>query len=131
MTTAERWSLTAGDFQAATTQGLDEFVPASDDVMESKPGHPASWDDWLRSARCGINAWALVYGEEWRKPLTQCIDGLERLHEEHPTIFPKAVVQDTWEELHWRCWEELKEIARALKRPEREVRRAEREEERR
>ena len=45
-----------------------------------------------------------------------CLEGLERLHDDHPTVFPKPIIQDTWEELHWRFWEELKEVMRALKR---------------
>eukprot|EP00972_Heterocapsa_arctica_P063249 9330818-Heterocapsa_arctica.AAC.1 len=38
------------------------------------------------------------------------------MQEEHPTAFPRAAVQDFWEELHWRFWEELKETLRQLKR---------------
>ena len=48
--------------------------------------------------------------------MTGCLEGLERLHDDHPTVFPKPIIQDTWEELHWRFWEELKEVMRALKR---------------
>ena len=48
--------------------------------------------------------------------MTGCLEGLERLHDDHPTVFPQPIIQDTWEELHWRFWEELKEVMRALKR---------------
>ena len=90
----EKWSLTAADFPGATTQELDDHLVPQDDTLEARPRNPATWDDWLRRARRGINVWSLVYGEEWRRPLTACLEGLERLHEEHPTVFPQYVIQD-------------------------------------
>jgi hypothetical protein len=96
---AEKYALSAADFPAATTQELDEFVVPSDDTPEVRPRPPATWDDWLRRTRCIVNLWALVYGEEWRPVMSQCANDLERLHEDHPTVFPKDIIMDVWEEL--------------------------------
>jgi len=112
---AEKHCLTASDFTAHTAQELDEFTVPSDDAAEQRPRPPATWDDWLRRVKRAIGIWALVYGEEWRPQLTACIDGLERLGDEHPTIFPREALKDIWEELAWRFWEELKEVLRRLK----------------
>ena len=112
---AEGYALTAGDFPAATTQELDEFMVPSGDTPEARPRPPATWDDWLRRVRRIVNLWVLVYGEEWRAVMAQCTADLERLHEEHPTTFPREVIKDIWEELCWRFWEELRETLRALR----------------
>ena len=106
--TAEKYSLTAGDFVGATAQELDEFIVPGDDNPEQRPRHPITWDDWLRRARRAVNIWALVYGEEWRGPLGKCLADLEQIQEDHPTVFPREVVMDIWEELHWRFWEEIR-----------------------
>ena len=47
--------------------------------------------------------------------MMQCAADLERLHDEHPTTFPREVLKDIWEELCWRFWEELRETLRSLK----------------
>ena len=99
VTSAEAWALTAADFPGATTQQLDEFFVPSDDTMEPKPRPPVTWDDWLRRTRRSANIWSLVYGEEWRAPLSKCLADLEAMHEDHPTVFPKDVIMDLWEEL--------------------------------
>ena len=62
-----------------------------------------------------MNLWALVYGEEWRPVMTQCAADLEKLHDDHPTVFPKEIIKNMWEELCWRFWEELRETLRALR----------------
>ena len=112
---AEGYAMTAGDFPAATTQELDEFMVPSGDTPEAKPRPPATWDDWLRRVRRAVNLWALVYGEEWRPVMTQCATKLEQMHDDHPTTFPREVIKDIWEELCWRFWEELRETLRALR----------------
>ena len=48
--------------------------------------------------------------------MAECLDKLEQMQEKNPTVFPKLVIQDLWEELHWRFWEELREQLRMIKR---------------
>ena len=97
---AEAWALTAADFPGATTQQLDEFFVPGDDTMEPKPRPPVTWGDWLRRTRRSANIWSLVYGDEWRAPLSKCLADLEAMHEDHPMVFPKDVIMDLWEELN-------------------------------
>jgi len=112
---ADKHSLTAGDFPHHTAQELDDYVVATDDTPEPRPRLPATWGDWLRRTKREANIFALVYGEEWRTPLGECLRILEGMNDDSPDVFPREVVKDIWEELMWRFWEELKEVLRQLK----------------
>ena len=94
--------LSVADFPAVSAHELDDYVVPTSETMEGKPKFPPTWDDWLRRARRGINAFALIYGEAHRGRLSTCLDELERMQEENPTMLPRPVVHDIWEELHWR-----------------------------
>ena len=48
--------------------------------------------------------------------MTACLEELAALQEEQPTMLPRQVAQDIWEELHWRFWEEVREALRQMRR---------------
>jgi len=114
--TLEPHALGAADFTSTTAQEMDEFVVPTNDTAEARPRPAATWDEWLRRARRGVNVFAMVYGEEHRPKMMACLEELAALQEEQPTMLPKQVAQDIWEELHWRFWEEVREALRQMRR---------------
>ncbi len=90
---------------APNTQEVDEFALPSDDAPEPRPRPPAAWDGWLRRTRRIVNLWALVYDDEWCLGMSQRVASLERLHEDHPTVFPDELIMDVREEFCWRFLE--------------------------
>ena len=60
--------------------------------------------------------WKLVYGTEWGEVREFALATLVQWHHGSPHQWPLNVVMDVWEELHWRFFEELKDVLRALKR---------------
>ena len=55
------------------------------------------------------------YGEEWADVREHAVETLSLWHQETPHKWPLQVVMDTWEELHWRFLEEIKELVRQIK----------------
>ena len=109
------YDLLVTDFVPTTAQELDEFIVPTDDHVGDRPKVPAVWEDWLKRARRAAAIWALVYGEEWREPLMNLVTDLEKLADEHPTVFPQRELRNLMAELMWRFWEELRETLRRLK----------------
>ena len=116
--TQDKHSLTAADFVAHTDAELDAFVQ---ELRTSKPGHdqrpppPNKIEDWEARVRRQNDVWALVYGAEWKPVRSHALTLLLEWHQSEPHKWPLSVVSEIWEELHWRFFEELKEVLRLLK----------------
>ena len=114
----EKYTLAASDFVPQTDAELDAFVQ---EIRSGKPGGdqrpaaPTKFEDWEARVRRQNDVWCLVYGLEWRRVRNHALELLTEWHQSEPHKWPLSVVSDIWEELHWRFFEELKEILRLLK----------------
>ena len=61
------------------------------------------------------DVWCLLYGEEWRAVREHAVGLLSEWCQRMPHRWPLTVAQEVWEELHWRFFEELREVLRLLK----------------
>eukprot|EP00435_Cladocopium_sp_Y103_P042118 s923_g11.t1 len=115
----ERHALSASDFIGHTDAELDQFASESRGSkvgnQEQRPAPPTRFDEWVARVRRQTDVWCLVYGAEWRQVRTSALDLLSEWHLSLPHRWPLNVVMDLWEELHWRCMEDFKDILRKLK----------------
>eukprot|EP00435_Cladocopium_sp_Y103_P058511 s1062_g20.t1 len=115
----ERHALSASDFIGYTDAELDQFASESRGSkvgnQEQRPAPPTRFDEWVARVRRQTDVWCLVYGAEWRQVRTSALDLLSEWHLSLPHRWPLNVVMDLWEELHWRCMEDFKDILRKLK----------------
>ena len=82
---------------------------------EQRPPPATKLEDWEGRVRRQNDVWALVYGLEWKPVRSHALERLLEWHHAEPHKWPLTVLMDVWEELHWRFFEELKEILRLLK----------------
>ena len=114
----ERHALSAADFIGYTDAELDQFASearGAKGTSEQRPPVPTRFDEWVARVRRQTDVWCLVYGSEWRAVRTNALELLSEWHLSSPHRWPLAVVMDLWEELHWRCMEDFKDILRKLK----------------
>ena len=117
--TQDKYALTVADFTPHTDAELDAFAQ---ELRSNKPGNdqrpqpPTKIEDFEARARRQNEVWSLVCGAEWKPVRTHALDLLLEWHQAEPHKWPLTVVAEIWEELHWRFFEELKEILRQLKR---------------
>ena len=116
--TQDRYSLGAADFIQYTDAELDAYASEARNPkqgQEQRPAQPQRLDDWEARVRRQTDTWCLIYGEEWREVRVHAASLLAEWHQKAPHKWPLHVVQEVWEELHWRFFEELKELLRQLK----------------
>ncbi|CAE7778356.1 unnamed protein product [Symbiodinium sp. CCMP2592] len=116
--TAEKYSLAAADFVANTDAELDAYVlevRAGKGGSDQRPPPPTRLEDWEGRVRRQNDVWALLYGAEWKPVRNHALELLLEWHQGEPHKWPLTVIMEVWEELHWRFFEELKEILRLLK----------------
>ena len=114
----ERHALSASDFIGYTDAELDQFASearGTKGANEQRPPVPTRFDEWVARVRRQTDVWCLVYGSEWRAVRTNALELLSEWHLSSPHKWPLTVVMDLWEELHWRCMEDFKDILRRLK----------------
>lgn len=113
----EKYCLTAADFVQYTDAELDAFSleRSNKPGTEQRPAPPTKIEEWCARARRQNQVWKLVYGEEWSDVREHAVETLAIWHQETPHKWPLQVVMDTWEELHWRFLEEIKELVRQIK----------------
>eukprot|EP00435_Cladocopium_sp_Y103_P002944 s2186_g1.t1 len=115
----EKHALSASDFIGYTDAELDQFASEvrgpKGMTAEQRPALPTRFDEWVARVRRQTDVWCLVYGAEWRQVRTSALELLSEWHLSLPHRWPLNVVMDLWEELHWRCMEDFKEILRRLK----------------
>lgn len=113
----EKFCLTASDFVHYTDAELDAFAldRGGKQAAEQRPSVPTKIEEWSARARRQNQVWKLVYGEEWGDVREHAVETLTLWHQETPHKWPLQVVMDTWEELHWRFLEEVKELVRQIK----------------
>ena len=113
----EKFCLGASDFVYYTDAELDTFTVerTQKTTQEQRPAQPTRIEDWESRVRRQNEVWSLVYGSEWKEVRQHAADTLAHWHQESPHKWPLNIVVDTWEELHWRFLEEIKELLRLLK----------------
>eukprot|EP00435_Cladocopium_sp_Y103_P056630 s604_g19.t1 len=117
--THEKHCLGASDFIAFTDAELDAFsseARGGKSTSEQRPANPQRLDEWLTRVKRQVDTWCLCYGEEWRAVKLNAMDKLSTWHLASPHRCPLTVIIDLWEELHWRLYEEVRELLRLLKR---------------
>eukprot|EP00435_Cladocopium_sp_Y103_P076069 s50_g75.t1 len=117
--THEKYCLGASDFVAFTDAELDAFsseTRGGKAASEQRPSNPQRLDEWLTRVKRQIDVWCLCYGEEWRAVKVNAMEKLSAWHLASPHRWPLTVIMDLWEELHWRLYEEVRELLRLLKR---------------
>eukprot|EP00434_Breviolum_minutum_P012254 symbB.v1.2.010803.t1/scaffold712.1/size170421/2 len=116
--THEKYAIGVADFIAFTDAELDAYAWETSRpkvVTETRPAPPTRLEEWEARVRRHIDMWCLVYGEEWRSVKTRAAHLLATWHTGAPHQWPLTVMMECWEELHWRFFEELKEVLRRLK----------------
>eukprot|EP00438_Fugacium_kawagutii_P035496 Skav226807 [mRNA] locus=scaffold2056:134273:145141:- [translate_table: standard] len=116
--TQDKYALSAADFLPSTDAELDQYAVESRTGKTStdvRPSPPTRFEDWNGRAKRQNAIWALVYGREWAPVRDHALQTLSDWHLGAPHKWPLQVVQDVWEELHWRFGEELKGELRKLK----------------
>ena len=108
----EKYTLAASDFVPQTDA---EEIRSGKPGGDQRPAAPTKFEDWEARVRRQNDVWCLVYGLEWRRVRNHALELLTEWHQSEPRKWPLSVVSDIWEELHWRFFEELKEILRLLK----------------
>ena len=116
--TQEKHALMVADFVARADAELDAFVQ---ELRTNRPGHdqrpapPNKIEDWEARVRRQNDVWSLVYGAEWKPVRSHALSLLLDWHQAEPHKWPLSVVSEIWEELHWRFFEELKEIRQTVR----------------
>ena len=100
-------SLGVADWATCAEELFDDYVPPSEYKIEARPKQPLDMLKWARQARNGIWVACLAYGAEHWDERSEALDYLIRLHEDRPRKYTVKYVQDAWEELNARWWEEL------------------------
>ena len=116
--TQDKHSLGAGDFIQYTDAELDAYASEARNPKhghDQRPAPPQRLDDWEARVKRQTDTWCLLYGEEWREVKVHAATLLAEWHQQSPHRWPLHVAQEVWEELHWRFFEELKELLRQLK----------------
>ena len=110
-------TLSAADFIHYSDAELDAFTldKQAKSGNEQRPAQPTRVEDWESRVRRQNEIWKLVYGAEWGEVREFALTTLVQWHHGSPHQWPLNVIMDVWEELHWRFFEELKEVLRALK----------------
>ena len=113
----EKHTLSAADFIHYSDAELDAFTldKQAKSGNEQRPAQPTRVEDWESRVRRQNEIWKLVYGAEWGEVREFALTTLVQWHHGSPHQWPLNVIMDVWEELHWRFFEELKEVLRALK----------------
>ena len=114
----EKHALSAADFIGYTDAELDQFASEARGPKggaEQRPQPPTRFDEWVARVRRQTDVWCLVYGAEWRPVRTSALELLSEWHLSLPHRWPLNVIMDLWEELHWRCMEDFKDLLRKLK----------------
>lgn len=113
----EKHTLFAADFIHYSDAELDAFTleKQAKSGSEQRPAQPTRIEDWESRVRRQNEIWKLVYGSEWGEVREFALTTLVQWHHGSPHQWPLNVVMDVWEELHWRFFEELKDVLRALK----------------
>ena len=101
-------SLGVADWVTCAEELFDDYLPPSEFKIEGRPKQPVDMLRWAKQARNGIQVTCLTYGEEHREEREEALEHLIHLHENRPRKFTAEYVQDAWEELHARWWEELR-----------------------
>ncbi|CAL1141284.1 unnamed protein product [Cladocopium goreaui] len=114
----EKHALSAADFIGYTDAELDQFASEARGPKggaEQRPPPPTRFDEWVARVRRQTDVWCLVYGAEWRAVKNSALELLSEWHLSLPHRWPLNVIMDLWEELHWRCMEDFKDLLRKLK----------------
>ena len=113
----EKHTLSATDFIHYSDAELDAFTleKQAKSGSEQRPAQPTRIEDWESRARRQNEIWKLVYGSEWGEVREFALATLVQWHHGSPHQWPLNVIMDVWEELHWRFFEELKDVLRSLK----------------
>ena len=114
----EKHTLSAADFIHYSDAELDAFTldKQAKSGSEQRPAQPTRVEDWESRVRRQNEIWKLVYGTEWGEVREFALTTLVKWHHGSPHQWPLNVIMDVWEELHWRFFEELKDLLRSLKR---------------
>ena len=101
-------SLGVADWVTCAEELFDDYVPSAEYEIEPRPKQPLDMLRWAKQARNGIRVVCLMYGAEHKEERSEALDYLIRLHEDRPRKYTAKYVQDAWEELNARWWEELR-----------------------
>ena len=107
-------ALSAADFPTVRAEAFDEHVVPADTKLEARPRAPTVYLQWVRQAENMAHAFALVYGHEYREPITRFLRHLQHLHEGNDHQYPFSFIADAWEEVFWRETEEIRHAVASL-----------------
>ena len=112
----EDHALMARDFPKVSEEGFDAWIAPMDHKREKRFGAITSASVWRNMTDNQIKVFGLTYGREHTSERTKCRNEMYAWHEAKPHIYPFKWLANTWEELWFQWWEELKLVLRDLTR---------------